>query len=265
MHDATSWRSPHLPGVEVSRREHAGPPARFRLVPMVGIKLVVTGEAELRWGSDFWRASPGHCMVVAPERNFRVVRRVTETASTLHAYIAPQLFDAWMGRHQGPRCADFELRHGPDPELAGALLDLARDLKNAAELPVVHASFDRAMARVQHLLGATHGTVKFRRPQISKALEFLRERFGHPVPLDQLTEQTGLSKFHLLRLFRDETGLTPHAFHLQLRISRARQLLVSGVAIAEVAAACGFADQAHFSRCFKSRVGYTPGEFRQLD
>jgi AraC-like DNA-binding protein len=68
----------------------------------------------------------------------------------------------------------------------------------------------------------------------------------------------------LVRLFREAVGVPPHAFQLQLRVSRAQQRLASGDSAADVAMACGFADQSHFSHCFKRIVGFTPGAFKRL-
>jgi AraC-like DNA-binding protein len=64
-----------------------------------------------------------------------------------------------------------------------------------------------------------------------------------------------------VRRFRDQTGLTPHAFQTNVRIARARAMLSGGEPIARVAAACGFADQPHLTRTFRRAVGVTPGRF----
>ena len=82
--------------------------------------------------------------------------------------------------------------------------------------------------------------------------------------LAELARLAGLSRFHLLRAFRRETGLTPHAYLIDARVRMARRRLKQGEAPASVAAACGFADQAHFTRAFKARMGVTPGAFRRL-
>ena len=263
MHSASWWSSPGLPGVEVSLHAHAGPLPPLRLFPMVQLKIMVDGEVDLQWGSSVWRQKPGDCTIVAPHCNFRVVRRIRETASTLQAFVAPHLFDAWMKRHGGPSSNDFRVRHSPDPSLGEALRGLEENLRNAAEASSLRAGFDRLMRSALGFLAANDEKGR-RRPEICRVVEVLRDRFAESISLDQLTETAGLSKFHLIRLFRDEVGLAPHAFQLQLRISRARELLASGTSVVEVAAACGFADQAHFSRCFKRAVGYTPGAFQRL-
>ena len=70
-----------------------------------------------------------------------------------------------------------------------------------------------------------------------------------------------MSRYHLLRVFKRATGLTPHAFHVQHRVERAKSLLRSGLPIVQVAADTGFVDQSHFTRAFKHLVGATPGQY----
>jgi AraC-like DNA-binding protein len=72
-----------------------------------------------------------------------------------------------------------------------------------------------------------------------------------------------MSPFALLRAFRGETGLPPHAYLNQLRVRLARRLLDRGVAPAEVAAEVGFADQAHLTRHFKRVMGVPPGAYQR--
>ncbi len=97
-------------------------------------------------------------------------------------------------------------------------------------------------------------------PAVSRARAYL-DASAEPVSLDVLAGKVRLSKSHLVRLFRTQVGLPPHAYSLRLRISRACRLLASGVPIAEVAHAAGFADQSHLTRHFKDRLGLTPGAY----
>lgn len=260
---ASWWASPNLPGVEISRHAYVETVPPIRLFPMVQLKLMLDGEADLQWGSSVWRQQPGDCTAVAPHCAFRVVRRIHATASTLQAFIAPGLFDEWTGRHGGPRSNDFRVRHGADPSLGDALRTLEQALQESAAPSTLLAGFDRLMKSAVAFLDSNNEKGR-RRPEICRVVELLRQRFAGPLSLDELAETAGLSKFHFIRLFHEEVGLAPHAFQLQLRVSRARELLDSGTSVVEVAAACGFADQAHFSRCFKRAVGYTPGVFQRL-
>jgi transcriptional regulator GlxA family with amidase domain len=72
---------------------------------------------------------------------------------------------------------------------------------------------------------------------------------------------SGLSRFHLLRVFSKEIGLPPHAYQIRLRIERARTMLRKGIPPALVAGATGFADQSHFTRHFKRVWGITPARY----
>jgi AraC-like DNA-binding protein len=76
-----------------------------------------------------------------------------------------------------------------------------------------------------------------------------------------LARESGLSKFHLLRVFRDRTGLTPWQYQVNLRLDRARRLLQRGEPASQVADACGFVDQSHFTRIFRTVVGVTPAVY----
>ncbi|MGW4070895.1 AraC family transcriptional regulator [Nocardia grenadensis] len=96
---------------------------------------------------------------------------------------------------------------------------------------------------------------------VAPILEHLRAS-NMQVTLGDLVRGTGLSRFQLVRRFRDVTGLTPIAWQLNERVIRARSRLRAGCGLAEVSNDLGFADQSHFHRIFKSRTGVTPGEYR---
>lgn len=93
------------------------------------------------------------------------------------------------------------------------------------------------------------------------ARDFLASRAEDNVTLRDLTERTGLSPYYLCRVFRQATGMSPHAYQLQIRVRRGKCLLLAGRPIAEAATRAGFYDQAHFSRHFKRMVGLSPGRY----
>jgi AraC-like DNA-binding protein len=121
----------------------------------------------------------------------------------------------------------------------------------AAELVTRHADV-RPPLRV---VGKEHRAVTL-------TLEFIHAHFAENVTLTQISRLTGLSGFHLIRVFNQQVGLPPHAYLNQVRVNRARRLLSQGRSIAHVASETGFVDQSHLTRHFKRLLGITPGQFR---
>lgn len=99
------------------------------------------------------------------------------------------------------------------------------------------------------------------RSRIKLVRECLETYYSENISLEQLAGIANLSPFHLLRLFRQEVGLPPHAYLTQVRVIRAKKLLSEGMAIARVAFETGFADQSHLSKKFKQIVGVTPRQY----
>lgn len=98
---------------------------------------------------------------------------------------------------------------------------------------------------------------------VRRARDYLDDHLDRPVELADLAAAVGLSRFHLLRVFRAAVGSTPHVYLTDRRVQRAKTLLGGSLPLAEVAVACGFCDQAHFNRVFKARVGVAPGQYRR--
>jgi len=96
---------------------------------------------------------------------------------------------------------------------------------------------------------------------VKTVLEYLDAHFTKNVTLSELTDITDMSEFHLLRLFRGEVGLPPHAYLIQKRINYAKSLLSQRLTIAQTALEAGFTDQSHFTRRFKKIMGITPGQY----
>ncbi|MGU3310221.1 AraC family transcriptional regulator [Acinetobacter sp. M5A5_2a] len=85
------------------------------------------------------------------------------------------------------------------------------------------------------------------------------ERF---ISLEELAQQVGLSRYAIIRLFKANVGLTPHAFQINLKINQARAQLKQGIPLAELAVNLGFSDQSHFHKAFKAHTGITPRQFQ---
>lgn len=82
--------------------------------------------------------------------------------------------------------------------------------------------------------------------------------------LDDLAEYGHLSKYHLIRLFKDTFGISPMTYHQELRIQKAKYLIqYSSMQITEISDMLGFKSIHSFSRCFKNKDGLNPSHYRQ--
>jgi transcriptional regulator GlxA family with amidase domain len=101
--------------------------------------------------------------------------------------------------------------------------------------------------------------------QERRAKEILDARLDGGVSLATLAGACDLSVRHFSRAFRQSTGQSPHRWLLERRLDRARGLLeLSAQSLSEIAAACGFANQSHFTRTFTRAVALSPGAWRRL-
>jgi AraC-like DNA-binding protein len=154
-----------------------------------------------------------------------------------------------------------------DPQLASAFVRL----HTALETPTTRLEGDERLAGwLEALIERTSA----RRPKPSGrtsredralhlAFDYLRDRAAENVGLDELACAAGIGKFRLIRIFRERTGLTPHAFQVAHRVRAARRLLEAGETAGRAAALTGFADQSHLHRHFRRSLGMTPRQYQR--
>lgn len=98
---------------------------------------------------------------------------------------------------------------------------------------------------------------------VKKAKQFLEDNYGSDLSLKDLAKEVNISPYHLLRMFKGDLGISPHAYLTQIRIQKSKRYLIQGSSISEVAQLTGFCDQAQFTKRFKQLVGTTPGLFQK--
>ena len=82
--------------------------------------------------------------------------------------------------------------------------------------------------------------------------------------LNDLSRESGISRYHLIRSFKQAYGLSPHALQLDARIKKAKVLLKQGYLLTDISVKLGFSDQSHFQRNFKKRLALTPKQYQNF-
>ncbi|MCM3356027.1 MULTISPECIES: AraC family ligand binding domain-containing protein [Bacillus] len=100
--------------------------------------------------------------------------------------------------------------------------------------------------------------------EVKMVCGFLEEHYAENVTLNDLSELTGWSKYHLLRSFTKQKGITPNSYLETIRINQAKKLLEQGVRPIDAAFQTGFSDQSHMTKFFKRQVGLTPKQYMKI-
>jgi AraC family transcriptional regulator len=100
--------------------------------------------------------------------------------------------------------------------------------------------------------------------QLKRATDFIEGNCLRNIRLQEVAALVGLSQSHFSHSFKAATGMAPHEWQMNARLSRAKALLASSdQPLTDIAAETGFADQAHFSRVFRKHVGIAPSRWKK--
>lgn len=99
---------------------------------------------------------------------------------------------------------------------------------------------------------------------IARAQHYMEQHYMNPITIEKLAELGYMSKTSLNRRFKNEIGITPIEYLIEVRIKMAKLMLKRKEnPITEIAMRCGFGSSAHFATCFQKKVGLTPSEYRE--
>jgi AraC family transcriptional regulator len=146
-------------------------------------------------------------------------------------------------------------------ELAQSLLGRDAMLESLVRQMVVH------LLR-SHMTIPTTASIELSRAgpvdrRLRRAIEFMHDNYSRELDLEEIASAAYLSAFHFARMFKQIAGVTPHSYLANLRLERARKLLLdTTLPISEIAAMVGYQSQSHFTRVFRSVTGVTPRAFR---
>ncbi|MFZ6185406.1 AraC family transcriptional regulator [Nannocystis pusilla] len=255
-------RGQSLPDVEV----HHGVQVRDAFEPhfhaAAHVIHVLAGARKQTVGRRQHTLAPGDVLVVPPDEVHSGASAHREGWTFVSLYCSPAALE---------RAAD-ELEPDAAGELGRAVrFELTDELGSGQLVTELAAALDDTplaaqtawLALTSRLLRGRREPAPRRRERalVKQAREFLDAHLAASVTLDQLAAVTGVSKEHVVRSFTADVGLAPHSYQLNARIEQAKQSLLAGSAISDVALALGFHDQSHFARHFRRIVGIPPGRF----
>ncbi|WP_204056489.1 helix-turn-helix domain-containing protein [Microbispora corallina] len=241
------------------------------------IVLVTSGTyaIESRKGRRWRQANyyPGSVGVTSPD-NVSVLRWQSTSAQrleSLHLHLSADLLkqiSEALGE-KGPwqrRLPDALLLD--DPFVVSAGRAVGRALQSRA--PALYADSIAQMLATHLLYGLESEIATKVRPAalgesaLRRVTAYMHEHLHEDVSLDDLAAQANISKYHFLRTFSKVTGTTPHRYLVDLRMSRAADLLRDTVQpVLHIAVACGYRSPAQFTAAFRRRFGLSPTEFRR--
>lgn len=174
-------------------------------------------------------------------------------------YVAPSI----VNRLYGDKAPRFRRPVVTDPAAAVELREL---LRRSGDDTIAGTEFVSRVAQWLEQFLLNHAE-DVRAPEPTLAVEraraYLQNRPTQSVTLPEVGAIAGVTISHLVRSFSKAVGLPPRSYHAQVRLARARRLLAEGKSATWVAYECGFADQSHLSRRFRTHYGLTPGAFQE--
>jgi AraC family transcriptional regulator len=202
--------------------------------------------------------------------------RIDGTLQTLHLYLRRNLIEEVAASILSGDPVHIELlpRFGePDPLIEALMLGMRDALYDENPSATPYADYliraiaarlikQHSSAEASRLRSDAHA--KLALGPLARAKDFMEANLEHSIDLAMMAAATGLSPTHFARRFRTTTGEPPHRYLMQLKVDRARRLLrYTDTSLAEIAFACGFANQEHMTRLFKQSCGTTPAAFRR--
>jgi AraC-like DNA-binding protein len=264
------WRHPGLAGLCLLKARFTRHRYALHTHPTYVVALVTAGCERLRVGRRQVVAPAGHIILVNPEE-CHDGEPGAEGGWAYRTLYPPVDLIADIARELGDgRLPMFPRPVVEDPEVAQALAAAHRDAGDAGEAIMAEASM---LAALRLLLlrhagaagpGREHIPSQGARRRVAAYADLIDSKLADgAVTLASLAEAVGVTRFQVVRDVKRETGLTPGTFVRILRLRRAARLIEDGEALADAAAAAGFADQSHLTRAFRAVHGFTPRTFQR--
>lgn len=264
---AKAWRVARLGGVELLHAQYVRQNFSRHFHRRYALGVMEKGAMRFNYLGQSHVATCGKISLCIPAETHDGQAAGREGWQYRMFYLEPSLMRAAASEVAG-RPQDFPyFKSGviADPDLAGQIWALHTALESGGMTDL------EMQARLLGILGRLIQRHADHRPRslpaggqpkaLARAREYLEANFRQNPSLDDLSREAGLSRYHLLRSFKKQYGLPPHAYLNLLKVNETKRLMARGLALADIAHGVGFVDQSHMNRTFKKLLGITPGQF----
>jgi AraC-like DNA-binding protein len=213
------------------------------------------------------QSTPGHVLMIEPGDIHDGHAPTADGFTYSMLYLQPDWLvrelRAWSEAVPATGLPQFPTTLSDDRALIASIATLFRVLRSDETRLVQQAATDHLLEHLTRHLDwrLHHEGDPYISPVAQRAREYLHAHLHDDIGLDELAAACCVDRFRLTRAFKASFGLAPHAYLIQLRLTKARQWLARGVPAAEVAHALCFADQSHLGRWFRRAYGLTPAHY----
>jgi AraC-like DNA-binding protein len=218
----------------------------------------------------------GSCTVTVQGKNYVAFKNqiVFLNCYEPHSYGSSTSFETkWMHFDGHQAKGFFEAITGSD----GPILTLSSTYRFEKYLDRIYSSFKSSQPlndavlnnwiinmMTELLVSKEHGDkVSGQSDIIEDVVSYIMENLSEDIPLEGLAKKANLSPFYFSRLFKKETGFTPHDYIITTRVNHARYLLLTtDLSIKDICFQLGFSSESAFCTTFRKKTGQTPGDFR---
>lgn len=234
------------------------------------IILLLAGRADYAIEGEHYRLQPGDFVLVGRGSIHRPEVADGDFYDRMILYISPRYLDALTCGEDMAACfarAQAQFRYVYHTAASDHIRELFALLERArieggfgAEL-LQRALFAQLMVAVNRAVFSTQGVdADGGDTKVVAILQYLNGHLAEPLSIDDLAGRFYISKFHMMRRFRAETGYSIHNYVTEKRLLLAQQLLQGDTPLRTVAEQCGYQDYSTFSRAYKKQFGCSPSQ-----
>jgi AraC-like DNA-binding protein len=226
-----------------------------------GIGLIHRGAQKSLSGRGMVEAGPGNTITVNPGEVHDGMPIGDHGRAWRMLYFAPRLIADAIDDVTEGTTSEFEFHQ---PVISrGFVANRFRGLYHALTTETETIGGEEALLTLVATLRPRPKALPSSSPKVDRLRALIDDDPARARTLADLAEETGLSRFQVLRAFSQAAGLTPHAYMLQRRVNLAKHLIGRRVPLAEAALEAGFSDQSHMTRLFRRTFGISPGAYAE--